>query len=943
MLWTRRPRHFQAAIRACSVVPGAHTARLPTLMFSAAPLPRAAGVLALLLLGTGALHGQGTVSPPGGQPSGPNRGRGNPATPATPRGPRQATRGAPASPTLSASAMEALTRDALTAFNAGNFARCVTLCRQILAQAPPGSQPQLDRVHLTLAAALIRQDDHAAAIPVLREYLGLYSYRGQAGEARLALAQALLATGQTDAALAEIKTLYETPSGLDDLTAPLALALPAADALARAGAHAKAVDLLQALPTGGRLLELQRQLAAALAAQLRDTADPVARAVLAAKLDAAKAALARIEQDGALELPRQLRLAAAFLKLDRPWEAALLYGDLLVRFPAAPDRVFALQGLAIAREDAGRHEDAMLACRRLLDEFPGHASAPDTAEQGGRLALRLGRNADAIAFYIFAADAAKKNGDSSRLARARLALADTRFAVGDWDGARADCEGYLREFPVGAERERVSYLTALTWMAAHNYARAEPALKNFLSQFPQSASRADASYRLAFCRFAGQDHPAALAACDQWLKEFAADTLVRPAVLALKGDILAALKRPADALAAHRLAAESPGASDEVLQYALGECARLLADQRDWDGTVALFNAALARAPKSPLAPGWAASAAQAHLRAGRPVAAWELVAGRVGGILNDTAKDSAEEMLALMAQIQARPPRAGGAAVNPPEREAPETKNDAAPPTTAAGLAERLLPDPAQRTPLALARLAYFEARLLQAGGKNAEADALLAAAVRDTPPEALSAPLLAEAGEALLRTGAAARAAEFFETLLARFPASPWRDCAHTGLGDLALTRSDGAAALAAYTDAIDRAGAPHRLREATVGQARALFALGRLGEAEKIFNTIAATREWRGESTALSLHYLGAIAVRQGDPARGLAFFQRVYVGQRRFPEWVARAYFDGGLALEKLGQPAEAAATYRELLGDERLRDRPEAAAARARLGALPPSA
>jgi tetratricopeptide (TPR) repeat protein len=904
-------------------------------MFSAPPLPCVASVLAaVLLLGAGALHGQGRTA----QPANPGRGATTP-----PRGPRQAARGpaTPARPVLSTTALDALTRDATAAFAAGNFARCVELCRQILTQAPPGSQPRLDRVYFTLAAALMRQGDHAAAIPVLREYLASYPHRGQAGEALLALVQALLATGRTDDAFTEIGNLLENPAGLDDLAAPLALALSAADAQARVGAHDAVVSRLQTLPSGRRLLELQRQHTAALAVQLRDNPDPALRAPLTAKLDAARAALARMEKDGALELPRQLRLAAALLKLDHPWEAALLYGDLLTRFPAAPDRVFALHGLALAREHTGRHEEAMLACRRLLDDFPGHTLAPEAAEQGGRLALRLGRNADALAFYAFAADAAKKSGDAARLDRARLALADTRFAASDWDGARADAESYLRESPAGAERERMAYLVALTWMAAHNYARAEPALRNFLAQFPQSASRADAAYRLAYCRHARQEHSAALAACDEWLKEHADAPLVRAAVLALKGDILAALKRPADALNAYRIAAESPGTSDEVLQHALAESARLLAEQRDWDGTVELFQAAMARAPRSPLAPGWAAQAAQAHLRANRPDAAWELVAGRVGGILRDAANDSAEEMLALMAQIQIRRQSAGSRPTPPPAGEQQEAKT-AAPPATATSLAERLLPDPAQRTPLALARLALFEARLLQADGKNAEADALLATATRDTPPERLSAPLLAEAGEALLRQGAATRAAVFFESLLARFPKSDWRDLAHTGLGDLALARGDGAAALAAYTAALGSDGAPHRLREATVGQARALFQLGRLGEAEQLFTTIAATREWRGESTALSLYFLGAIAVRQGDPARGLAFFQRVYVSQGRFPEWVARAYLDSGLALEKLNQPAEAAATYREMLADERLRDRPETAAARARLNALPPA-
>ena len=131
-------------------------------------------------------------------------------------------------------------------------------------------------------------------------------------------------------------------------------------------------------------------------------------------------------------------------------------------------------------------------------------------------------------------------------------------------------------------------------------------------------------------------------------------------------------------------------------------------------------------------------------------------------------------------------------------------------------------------------------------------------------------------------------------------------------------------------------------HRQREATVGQARSQLALGNLDKAAKLFEYVASAKEWRGEATALSLYYLGEIAVKQGDLPKGIAFFQRVFVSQVRYTEWVAKAYLASGQAFEALDKKPEAAATYREMLKNKRLQDRPELSVARTRLQALDPT-
>ena len=156
------------------------------------------------------------------------------------------------------------------------------------------------------------------------------------------------------------------------------------------------------------------------------------------------------------------------------------------------------------------------------------------------------------------------------------------------------------------------------------------------------------------------------------------------------------------------------------------------------------------------------------------------------------------------------------------------------------------------------------------------------------------------------------------------------------------LALDRGDPSEALAQFEAAIDLAGARFKLLEATLGRARSLFALERWTEAKTLFEQISSNRAWRGEATARSVFALGEILARGDDPdalAKAQGFYQRVYLGYRKFAPWVARAYLRSGETFERLGQTTEALATYRELLRDSRLSASAEAETARRHLARL----
>ncbi len=208
-----------------------------------------------------------------------------------------------------------------------------------------------------------------------------------------------------------------------------------------------------------------------------------------------------------------------------------------------------------------------------------------------------------------------------------------------------------------------------------------------------------------------------------------------------------------------------------------------------------------------------------------------------------------------------------------------------------------------------------------------------------REFKPEDLSPLLLGEVGDYLLRAEKFDQAAGFYQRLLDDFPKSQMVDFAYNGLGEIAYQKKDYARALRFFTDGTEKIAAAQKLKEISLGRARALLALGKLDEAQKAFEQVASVREWRGEATACSVYSLGQIAAKRGKWAEANAYFQRVYVGYQKFLPWVAKAYIASGESFEKLGQIQEATNTYRELLRNEKLSDFNEATEARKRLEAL----
>ena len=236
--------------------------------------------------------------------------------------------------------------------------------------------------------------------------------------------------------------------------------------------------------------------------------------------------------------------------------------------------------------------------------------------------------------------------------------------------------------------------------------------------------------------------------------------------------------------------------------------------------------------------------------------------------------------------------------------------------------------------SPLARARVLYAKSELARLRRQTPAQQAALEAIATGFKPAELDAALLAAAGDYLLASKERDdQAGLYFERLLALYPKSSFLDFAYNGLGEIAYQAKDYPKALSLFTDAVDKAGATTKLKDVTVGKAKTLLAMGRLDEATALFEQIASTREWRGESTALAVYSLGDIMRQQNKLPEAIAYYQRVFVAYQLYLPWVAKSYVASAECFQQLGKNQEAVNTYRELLKNPKLQDFAEAQTAR----------
>jgi tetratricopeptide (TPR) repeat protein len=754
--------------------------------------------------------------------------------------------------------------------------------------------------------------------------------------------------GQFDKATKTMLDVRREFDRIDDKAQFNSTILDLGDKLFRAGLPREAQVIYQMVQTKDELRAAQkasierkkREIPLALDA-FRTTKDPSflrKRTRLEGEVKQAETSLEQLEKIPDPMIGILIRRGRAYAEFGRQREALIIYDHILDNFPDdKEERDVAAFSRILAFVDLQKVKEAIGAAESYLEKFPQGRQRETATYLRGALALDNNDPRAAVTYFgtsLSQADDAMKK--SELYPKMIFLLGVANFSLSDFPAAAKQFADYISQFPQGDFVQESEYRTALCALFADKeigYKKAVGLFESYLKKYPSGEFATDAKYRIAVCDMTAAsssmvpgEFEKVVNDCDAWLAEFPGERMTGE-ILALKGDALVQLKKTKEAADCYQASAEAT-ASDEVLMYSIMAAAKQYQDLGDWETMNTMFRSFLEKHPDHPGAVAAYYYIAQAMIKQKKTQEAKAFLADKIRDNISDPRKEAVERLLLQLAQLCVKKPRMPDEATPASPAATSGNATAAAPATT-----PRPKPDPSIEfeeilatfpdTPAAKARKLYARSELENMRRKPEAGAEYLDRLADSAQPEDLSPMLLGKVGDTLFLRGQDAKSREMYQQIIGSFSNSEYADYAYVGLGDLAMRAGNYDEALKNYTIAADELEMS-KLKEATVGKAKALFALQKYPEAAKIFETVTGIKEWRGEATAESLYYLGRIAQENKDFAKAIAFYQRIFLTQQKYPKLVAKAYMGSAMCFKELGKTTEAKNTYAEMLRNEKLK-------------------
>jgi TolA-binding protein len=835
---------------------------------------------------------------------------------------------------------------------------------------------------LALASMLVESGKPSDAANVLRPMIEKGIRDDISVQAAMALTEVLAKQGNLDEAL---KMLDQLQAASNLVSNPLQLdilAVKIGDALLEKGERKEALRMYAIVRPREVIITLQKKRIEDLEGKIASNrtilqTNPKAflevnatNSRLQASEDNLKKALAEFENKPDLTTSIRVRQAKAYDELDEKWENILIWESVL-EGNDPKIREDALFSIAGSYASLGRTDDAEVALDKYLAEFPIGKYADQAKYLKGAVALESGDYVKAETVF----GERIGSGDTSALgAEIQFLLANTQFAQGadpknpnpaKYRDGLLNYNKYLEKYPDGRFAEESMYRSALCEFQLGDYAKALDSFQAYEKKYPGGTFIGDSGYRIALCYNAANKYDEVLKRCDDWLKNHSGESM-QAEVLALKGDAYASKEMTMEAADAYRKSVEM-GKTEELLQYSLFKANEQYQKLRQWDDIIDMFNGFATKHPKHPSAVVAVYWVSKAKIKQGKSEEAKQYMAQNILLNINDRWNDSVEKLLSQLAQTCSKRPRPllipnASATASENSSSLSATTNTSVTNSAVTAIEHSPTPRPSATplplydaqadfakylnaanvgtTPLAQARLRYAQSQLDSFTKHPDGQKELLVSIYSDFTAEQLSALLLALCGDIALEKGKVDKAESFYQELMTSFPKSDLLEYAYYGMGAVELARNKPDSAITWFDDAVEKANADAKLADVTYGKGQALVMLGKFEEAKKIYEQVAATKEWRGEVTAKALLSLGDLEAKRGNTAAAIQYYQRVFVAYQRYPNVVIPAYIKASDGFVKLGSPDKAADHLRELLANPKLAQSPLADDARKKLQALP---
>ena len=819
-----------------------------------------------------------------------------------------------------------------------------------------------DQALLAQSQCYISQEKPDDSIKALEELIKPDIKRGAQAGGGITLAQAYAEKGDAPKAIALIATLKTKIDLIDNVIGLNSVAIQVGDKLAEAGEQKGAIEAYREVMPMPEIVKEQKFRLQAMTRRMEynlKTAAGNSQAMIGAVQANQEIAtnktqiedvLAEFEKSEEFSAGLLFRIGKCWYDMGKPWEALVVFNQVLDKFPDSKQKEPTLFALISVYGELNRVEKTQALCQEYIKDFPTGPNAPAVGYLSGAVAMQAGDPASAATFFGIAL---QNQPESEYKEQMRFMLGNAKFMQGQYDDAKKEYEGYLKDYPKGSSVEEAEYRLGLIPLFSADYDTATTALNGYLAKYPSGAFAADARYRLMVAKYAQTKYDEVIADAQAWQAKFPGDPM-EGEVLSLYGDALVAQNKNAEAIPIY-IESYKKANTDEVLNYSLFEASKHMQKLGQWEEMSKMFEDFVKERPNHPAVVTSMYWISKARARQGRANEAKAFLVENLKTYIDQKHREAVEQLLTQLAILcSKRPTPPPSAKVDvPPAPAAPVAAKKAAPAKEGVAVADvpppipapvvpsydadaeldiQLEPLRANASPTAKARILYAQSELKLLRKKTADREKILQKIADEFQPTDLSPVLLATVGDYLMSKGDSEHAFKLYTELLNGYPQSDYLDFAYVGLGQIAFDQKDYDKALPLFTHAADVI-VGSKVKDATVGKARSLLELGKYEEAKKLFELISSVREWRGDSTALAVYCLGDLEERQGHLPEAIAYYQRVFVLYQRYLPWVAKSYIHCAKAFDKIGKRPEAVGHLREMLRNEKLASFPETAEAR----------
>ena len=742
-----------------------------------------------------------------------------------------------------------------------------------------------------------------------------------AGRARVLQLHSLIESDRHADALALIRSTFKEMSGMTQIVAFQLLVLQmGADFLDQEKWY-EGISCLNRLWPRARLLEHQHARQAAWQAK-RDLLkkDGAKREALIFQIDGILARIAReleqFEKIESYDASRQLRLARAFMGLQRWREAGALLESAVIHLP--PDKLLkdaALTELA-SWQQIPRWDKILEATIRYPTQFQTKPDAPEIPQ------LQLAR-AEALHGLMRTEEAERQYGDLAETFP-KHKLAPRAFFMGGMcqmeldrpEAAVITFQKLRKRFPKSPFVADSVYWEAMALTFQKQWGAARSILADYLKEYPSGSQADDAVFERARCLHNQFQHEPAAREFTAFLKENPNHPRTGEARLVL-GESLMASGEMERGLKALRAVPEAEDRLFEEAQFKIGEGLRRMdrpEAERDH------FAAFVESRPRSLRLAEAILQQGRAAAKAGDPGAARTLYWATLEKLGNDPANQGVEDLLLATRRLYP----GGDGIVKLLE------KLDAL---------HRAARAAGEKT-MALRSL-WARGHLLRESSPGQARIVFLQ--LGDLLDPALHHPrILADCADARREAGAPRIARDLYEALRKWHPRALEKERASYGLGMIALAAHAKDEALAWFVRCGQEAVSGTAGGDAAIEQAILLRDAGKTEDAIDLLGKVTTNKLSHHPQKARALLELGRTALARKDPATAARHFERCYLSGARFKEYAPAAFLAHAQILESQQKIPEAISTYEALLAKREYASLPAATSARERLKSLSPA-